>query len=381
MNPLFPPEIVKTSVENHFSKFSKKSNFIYVLILVLFVATVISMFFIKIEITVQSRGMLRASSEPISLVSPVVAEVAKIKLSENEFVKKGDTILYLNCKKLDERVLHFESLIQENEGYLSDINKMLEYKYSDLQTNLFESTHAKYRQKLAEYDLNISLQEKNHLRAKQLFEKNVIPLAEMEEKCFVLKNVQEKRKNFISASRNEWESQAVAYRHENKKYEGEIQNLLNEKKNFVITAPASGYITQYSGIKTGSYVTTGEQIAIISIDDRIISEQLVPPKDIGYFIRGMPVIYQVDAYNYTEWGLASGKVTDISNEVYFVNNRPFFKVRSNLDQSYLNLKNGYKGELKKGLTLTARFQVTKRSLAQLVFDKTDDWLNPKIIAE
>lgn len=30
------------------------------------------------------------------------------------------------------------------------------------------------------------------------------------------------------------------------------------------------------------------------------------------------------------------------------------------------------------MTLTGRFMITKRSLFQLLYDKTDNWLNPKI---
>ena len=41
-----------------------------------------------------------------------------------------------------------------------------------------------------------------------------------------------------------------------------------------------------------------------------------------------------------------------------------------------SLKNGYSRPLKKGMTLQARFVITKRSLWQLVYDKIDNWLNP-----
>jgi len=381
MNPVFPPEIIKNSIERHFSQFSQKSVIIYLFVLLTFVAAIISLFFVKTEITVQSRGILRSSQEPIPLVSPVIAKINRIVLNENKFVSQGDTLIWLDCDKLSERIAHLNNLIHENESYLSDIDKMLEYRYFDLQTDLFQSTHASYRQKLAEFELNIEIQEKLFSRAKLLFEKQVIPVAEMEEQQFALEKIRKERKNFIQFSRNEWENLAVSYRLENKKYWNEIFNLRNEKKNYFISAPESGYITHYSGIKVGSFVTTGEKIADISPEGQIIAEQLVPPKDIGYLKPGMPVIFQVDAYNYNQWGLATGIVREISNEVYLVNNQPFFRVRSSIDQTFLELGNGYKGELRKGLTFTARFKVTQRTLAQLIFDKTDDWLNPKIISE
>jgi len=40
-----------------------------------------------------------------------------------------------------------------------------------------------------------------------------------------------------------------------------------------------------------------------------------------------------------------------------------------LGQKFLELKNGYPGKLNKGMTLQARFVVTRRSLWQLIYDK------------
>jgi HlyD family secretion protein len=56
-----------------------------------------------------------------------------------------------------------------------------------------------------------------------------------------------------------------------------------------------------------------------------------------------------------------------------------FRVRCQLNTPCLQLKNGYQGCIQKGMSLTGRFQLTRRSLWQLMFDKIDDWMNPKII--
>jgi HlyD family secretion protein len=58
--------------------------------------------------------------------------------------------------------------------------------------------------------------------------------------------------------------------------------------------------------------------------------------------------------------------------------QPYFKVRCSLDQHELSLKNGYVGKIRKGMTLQARFFVTRRTLFQLLYDKADDWLNPNV---
>jgi membrane fusion protein, peptide pheromone/bacteriocin exporter len=102
-------------------------------------------------------------------------------------------------------------------------------------------------------------------------------------------------------------------------------------------------------------------------------------QDIGLLKTGMPVSFQIDAFNYNEWGMIEGSITDIAKDFVIVNERMIFKVRCRLNQTSLQLKNGYTANLKKGLTLRARFMVAKRSLYQLLYDKADDWLNPKMV--
>lgn len=111
----------------------------------------------------------------------------------------------------------------------------------------------------------------------------------------------------------------------------------------------------------------------------MIAETYVLPRDIGLLRVGTKARFQVDAYNYNQWGMVSGSVLSISNDIFMENGKqPYFKVRCLLDQHQLKLKNGYVGKIKKGMTLQARFFVTRRTLFQLLYDKADDWLNPNV---
>lgn len=378
MKNLFPHEIVNFTVENHFYKFSRFSRNIYLVTILFTAGTVCSLFFIKTIISVQSTGLIRSMSESVDVISPVVAEVKKTNMSENKLVCQGDTLLWLNHEKLEERNEHLISLITQNNDYLRDLKMMLDCSYAPFKTELYKSVHAQYRQKLAEYNLQIEILKKSFDRTQLLFEKKVVPLAEKEEQEFLLEKAIEAKNIFEQQNRSEWQKLAAEYKLTNDKYENEIDGLTRDFENYFILSPCVGHITNYNGIQSGSYVTMGQTIAVISPYDELVSEHLVPPKDIGYLEKTMPVVFQVDAYNYNQWGLASGEITDISNEVYVVNNQPYFRVRCSLNEQYLSLKNGYKGDLKKGLTTTARFQVTERTLMQLLFDKADNWLNPKM---
>ena len=136
---------------------------------------------------------------------------------------------------------------------------------------------------------------------------------------------------------------------------------------------------QFTGLQEGNFLSPGQTIAQISSADSLLLECFVAPSDIGYIRMGQDVKLQADAFNYQQWGLLNGEVIEVISDIVHVENQPFFRVRCKLERDYLELDNGYKGVLKKGMSGTTRFFLTKRSLGQLVFDKINDWMNPKIM--
>lgn len=75
--------------------------------------------------------------------------------------------------------------------------------------------------------------------------------------------------------------------------------------------------------------------------------------------------------------MVGGKINDIAHDFTVVKDQPVFKIKCTLNQRKLQLKSGYTVNLTKGLSLRAEFVVSRRSLFQLIYDNTDDWLNPK----
>jgi len=138
-------------------------------------------------------------------------------------------------------------------------------------------------------------------------------------------------------------------------------------------------LLQTAGIETGSFVIPGQELAKLSPHDDLIVECYVSPSSIGFLKKGQRVRFQFDAFDYNQWGLLEGEVYSISDDIVSVDNQPVFKVRCTLSRTFLTLRTGQKGYLRKGMTLTGRFVLTRRTLFQLLFDKVDDWLNPKII--
>jgi HlyD family secretion protein len=152
---------------------------------------------------------------------------------------------------------------------------------------------------------------------------------------------------------------------------------LNEDDNFYsIKAPVSGVLQNFNKYYEGSLIQAGEVLAVISPQAELIAECYINTRDAGLLKQQQKTLFQVDAFDYNYFGILTGKILTIDNDFTVIDNKPVFKVRCVLDNKQLHLKNGFAGELKKGMTVQARFVVIKRSLWQLLFDKIDDWVNP-----
>lgn len=184
-------------------------------------------------------------------------------------------------------------------------------------------------------------------------------------------------KLLFSQQLNKWQSQQITYQDKLEQLQTKEQQLNEERQQYLIKAPISGTIQNMKGIYVGSFVYPNQPLAQISPDTGLIAECYILPRDIGLIREGMEARFHISAFDYNQWGTLTGKIKEISKGVTIINNRPVFIVRSTLDQTFLELGNGYRGKLKKGMTFQARFTVARRSLFQLLFDNVDDWLNPK----
>ncbi|WP_153641257.1 HlyD family secretion protein [Prolixibacter sp. NT017] len=376
---IFPKEIIRFSLENHYFRFSRHSKAIYILLVGIVLVSLALLPFVMVDITVQSRGVIRSREEVTTIQSPITGQIEKVYIRENMKVSVGDTILRLAPEKISDQLQVIDDKIKLYSGYMTDIEGLLHSKKPQLQTDLMRSSYLEYRQKLMGYELRLETTRKDFQRTQLLYKKELIAAAEFEKKELELNQLLKERDFYISQKKADWQQKLFQYKIERKNLTNNRDQLAFEKRFYVVLAPANGYISNFQGIQTGSFILTNQTIASITPTDSLIAECYVGPEDIGYLNNGMVAAFQVDAYNYNQWGLAHGRIIDISNQPYQKDNAVYFKVRCLLNQEYLSLKSGYRGELKNGLTLTSRFKVTRRSLYDMLFDKADDWLNPKIL--
>jgi HlyD family secretion protein len=377
MSSLFPPEIVDRTTESLFNERHTKSRIVYITAILLIIAMFAALPLLTVEITVQSRGIIRSSVENNRIISARNGRIEKANLHVNKNVRAGDTLLILNSDKLKEEITWYRQQIRKNNLYISDLKKIIHGR-DNPESLLYQSKYAQHLARWREYQNKQEMALRDFTIYKDLYQKAVIAPQIFEEKKHLFEQARASSAAYQKQTILDWQKELEQHRLERKEQKSILKRLQKEKCQYVITAPVYGVITQCAGLDAGNFIVPNQMIAEISPEQDLLVECYLSPADIGMIRDSMRVRFQFDAFDYNHWGLGYGKVKDISNDIVTQNEQPVFKVRCTLNNRALKLKNGYVGRLKKGMTLTARFKITRRTIFQLLYDKVDDWLNPKI---
>ncbi|HEY0274051.1 MAG TPA: HlyD family efflux transporter periplasmic adaptor subunit, partial [Chitinophaga sp.] len=325
-----------------------------------------------------STGILRAGNERSVIRVPVEGRIDSLFVTENMHVQQGQVLFKIRSHAVDEQTMLVNAQSQDLQARLRDLEQLVSGHGGPLQSTLYRQQYQTYQQKMAELQQRYAQVQRSYNRYKTLFEQKVVAAAEYEKYEADLENTAGELQLSREQQYSEWQGELANLRLQYQQVEAKQSMYTHEKEYYTVRAVTSGSVQQLKGVQAGSYVAVNEELGEISPDSGLIAEVYVMPKDIGLLRKGTPVNVQVDAFNYNEWGLLGGKVVAISNDVFMDNRQPYFKVRCALDHNFLQLHNGYKGVVKKGMTAQVRFHVTKRTLYQLLYDKTDDWLNPNL---
>lgn len=355
-----------------------KKNIIYKSVLLFLTIVLISLPFVKVPIFCSSRGIvvpIEMNTQLNSIVNGKVVECLLIK--NNQSITKGDTLLIVETEQFDIQKSLYDKQTIDYDTQLNDINNLLNANYSKIQTDQYKKELLVMKEKIAQVETQLSLSEKEYKRIFILYEKGVVAKSEYDQYYHNYENLKKQISNIEQQQLLEWQTRKVDIENKLNNLNSESKKLSKQKENYVIIAPSSGRLVNFTGIQKGNFVYQGQIFGEISPENFLVAECLVSTKDIGFINLGQKVKFQIDTYNYNQWGVLEGEVIEIDNNLISKETgEGFFPVVCKIDKNFLQLKNGYCGFVKKGMTFTARFYLVERTIWQLLFDKIDDWFNP-----
>jgi membrane fusion protein, peptide pheromone/bacteriocin exporter len=381
---LIPFSISKFSLETYLVNITTRSRIIYWIIIGLIISGIAILPLIYVDVSVQARGYFQSDIEKQVVYTPFQGKIIYTSIRNGGSVKKGDTLLVFDTETIRAQQASLIQRIVENDASIRDLEKLTKIcsreersVYIELFTKKYKAEFAdinnqqmiqfqKYRKKLTEHERN-----------KLLFNQQIIPKSDYENSLFQVTSEKDNLDQILISQKSLWQSDLTIRRNDSVKLLADLKQCAEELTNRTVLAPTAGEIIQSSDIQTGSIVAQGQKIAEISPEGELIATCFVKPAEIGLIHENQKVKIQVDAFNYNEWGMLQGDIIDISDDMIVEDGTvAYFRVRCKPERTFLSLKNGYKAEIKKGMSLNTRILVIRRSLYHLLFDKADKWFNP-----
>jgi multidrug resistance efflux pump len=381
---LIPYSISEYSLETYLGKITTRSRIIYWIITGMILAGIAILPFIYVDVSVQARGYFQSDIEKQVVYTPIQGKIIYTSVRNGEKINKGDTLLVIDTETIRAKHASLVQRIAENDSSMKDLEKLTRIYSLDtkiLNTSLITQ---RYSAEFANLRIQQSIQfqkyqkkKTEHERNELLYHQQIIPKMEYENSLFLLNSEKDNLNQVLLSQKSVWQNDLTLRRNESVTLLADLKQCAEEMTNRIVLAPTSGEVIQSSDIQTGSIVSPGQKIAEISPAGELIATCFVKPADIGLIHEKQKVKIQVDAFNFNEWGMLQGDIIDISDDMILENGSvAYFRIKCKPEKTFLSLKNGYKADIKKGMSLSTRIVVIRRSLFHLLFDKADKWFNP-----
>lgn len=365
--------IVKSSFSN-----TKYVSY-FLVVLGLFFSSAFVTLFIKTNISIKVSGVVRPRQEKSEVRIAVSGVLDSIGVNEYDRITKGVFIALIRDDSYLQKKADYVSQIKFHQEVMLDITKMRDHLSllpEQIKTPNYRQQFVRFLYQLDELNATIKKTSKELDDSRVLFRDKVISSKELFDKEIEYERLVASLEAFKKSQIATWQGDYLQHKLDKEKLQVQLNQLSIERNRFYVYAPISGVVQNIQSHYPGTYIAAGETLCTISPETTLIGECFVNTRDVGLLKIGQQTQFQIDAFDYNYFGILTGKIISIDNDFTIVDNKPVFKVRCSFDTTQLHLKNGYKGELKKGLSFQARFIVAERTLWQLLFDKIDDWLNP-----
>jgi len=373
------------TVEGLYSRHHRRSQPVYLILIATVIVVAAALPFISIEVGSEARAVLQTTQRPTSIHSPAAGKVLYARLRDNLEVTTGDTLLVFDAAELNTEYDYLDKKTSESRAAGKDLNELINSLpvngYPQLTTSLYQRDYQDFRHQWDAATLKVAHAKKQLERQEILFATGTISQMDIERYRFDHELAGSEQTQLEERRRHLWAQELDRHRQVLADLRRTSASLHLRSRQLVITASTSGHLVNTVELQPGSYVGPAQEIAMISPAGELEVSVHVAPRDIGLLRVGTSVSLRMDAFTHTQWGFANATVKEISNDVTTdQGGNPVFIVRCHLREDVLQLPSGHQGMLTKGMTATAHFILARRTLAQLLRDRLEDWLPvPQIV--
>lgn len=325
---IFPASIIQNTVEVYDSRISVKSKFIYILLLAILLGFFIALPLIFVDVAVQSRGTFQSALQRNQLTSSVGGRLENWNMAENQKVQKGEVIAVIRAEvlSLEMQVIKERQMIVNQ--FLSDLNNLLKldlnvapFEFIKLKSKFYQASLTEFHSRIVNQTASVQKLERDFKRAESLFESKSIAFADFDNVDIQYKQAGSQLEMIKKQKLNEWEQDLINYQNEKIKLDNQLEVLSEQMGQYQVIAGTSGTLLNVLNLNKGDIIYPNQKLAEISPDTTTLAVTYISPADIAFITKGQSVTFQVDAYNYNQWGLAEGEVLDVADDLTLISDR------------------------------------------------------------
>ncbi len=373
---IIPYETIGFNLESHIRRNSITGGIIYISMLVMFAATLVSLPFLNFDVGIRAGGIIRPVTEKAEIKTLLPGTVESVLVSEGQEISAGSPIICLTKDHLIAQMKNHVYRIRELNIFCRDLAMLLKDSCVSTVSGMYTSIYDEYTDKREYLKSKLNKSVREYKRYETLFMQDLVSEKEYDDLKHEMDLVNKELAKLKSTYAQKWQEEIDRYGQEIKMRRSQMAKLKNDIRLTTVKSPVSGTVEIFSGIYPGSRLIAGETIAQVSPSSSLVAETYVAPGDIGHISVGQHVKLRIDAFNYSGCEAIDAVVSSVGSDFMLINQEPAFRVRCEMEKDWVKLGTGNPGKLKKGMTFRARFIVANRSAAQLIFDRVNDWINP-----
>ena len=356
----------------------KASLFIWIICLGL-VTLLLWAWFFKLEEVSTGTGKVVSSSKEQTIQSLEGGILTKLNVREGEIVKQGQILAQLDPTRLESNVGESASLLMSSRAtsarLRAEVNGtplsfpqevLKDTKLVKEETALYNSRRANLDESIAGLRQALSLIEQELSMTEPLVAKG----AASEVEVLRLKREANNLRNQMNDIRNQY---YVKSREELSKANTDVetqQQVVRGKSDTlsrtVFKAPMRGIVKEIDVMTIGGVIPqNGKLMTIVPLDEQLLIEARISPRDIAFIHPGQEALVKVTAYDYSIYGGLKGKVTTISPDTIrdeVKQDQFYYRVYIRTNTAKLTNKAGKQFSITPGMVATVDIKTGQKSV-------------------
>ncbi len=332
---------------------------------------------------VRGPGTLIPSSNAQIVQSLEGGILDEIAVREGDVVEPGQTIASLNSTRYLAEVRDFEGQIMAIRAQLLRLRAELaeadsfklpatiweaDPELAASEEQLFAARQQKYRSSLAAAREHLSLQEEQVTMINGMVSQNAMPAIELlnaEQLASELRASRDTLEADFQLERSEDISLLLA---ELARLTAQVEQSRDQLARSTIASPVRGVVNTLHVSTVGGVVQPGAPIfEITPLNDELLVEARIAPKDIAFVAPDMPSTVKLSAYDYTIYGSLPGKVVQISADTFedeqAQDAQPYYKVLISVDTAEFSARQNV-ADIRPGMLADAELHVGEKTVLQ-----------------